>query len=431
MCVRNHEYERVLQLRRATSAPSFLQKNRQAVGEASSANTALKDAMGRTVARPTPFLDEPGVFLYSGQKLNSGELQKEWLRRRMDFQQGERLWSFCPEYGSQCLEFSGVAPPGILGNLADTSAEKDCGARSPWRLPMARPKEAFRKPPRELGEGRSDWLKEPFKENEWIRLAVGDERHRPVAAHTYYDPEQVPHLRRTTERPFDSTHIQMHGASDFGPKSVYESVFYHGRAPGEDRYEEAECQNWESEILADRKILDGKFMRTFATTRQGITDADRCEAVLKDEPKSVARKSTGLSEEAEALPFTVRMGEPYRHVGRPDKEWHARLRENDGSPPYEASTGTYLPRDCEAGRTRRGRMSGTLGKAPWQHGSLAKTAGGVYPTADDFDLGRKPPRSKAVETQVHKCSSRAPVQASEREHLPYRRPVHYGVQIPP
>merc|ERR1712070_1219367 len=114
--------------------------------------------------------------------------------------------------------------------------------------------------------------------------------------------------------------------------------------------------------------------RTHKTFSQGasrncITDLDRREVSLKDPPKTLKKWAT----DAPPLPVpSIAQMEPFHDRGRPDLEMQSRLRENDGSPPYNPQTGLYIPRDAEIG-DKRACTSGTLGKAPWQHKSSGDT----------------------------------------------------------
>jgi len=202
---------------------------------------------------------------------------------------------------------------------------------------------------------------------------------------------------------------------------------------GLDVFREAEDYNKRERELAASKILDRTNMRapmrffSEGGTRHGVTDLDRYEPTMKDTASFPLRGRVDG-----ALPVTIRNHETYHDVGKPQLEWHARLRENDMSPPYEANTGAYLPRDPQAG-TKRGCMSGTLYKAPWQHGAsketLAKSAV-KYPSTKDFNNTKQAPKSRLCENQIHKNASRTSLSQEEKTGLPFRRPADYGAQIP-
>merc|ERR1711953_1242553 len=98
---------------------------------------------------------------------------------------------------------------------------------------------------------------------------------------------------------------------------------------------------------------------------------------------------------------------------------------------------------------KRAMFSGTLGKAPWQHGSagekLVNPRGTLpgqfddmtvlkqpveYVCEMDFNLTRQPPGAKHLEGQLHKNASRTSITKDDRGHRSYRRPADYGVRIP-
>merc|ERR1719401_2474578 len=105
----------------------------------------------------------------------------------MDTQQADKMWTFCASYNSQSFEFSGAEPPGVKAHHpkcpTDTYARLPGDKRPVWRTIQARPKEEYKKPTRDL----NGLDKEDFVENEWHELAIGDERHRPLATHVRFE----------------------------------------------------------------------------------------------------------------------------------------------------------------------------------------------------------------------------------------------------
>merc|ERR1712194_861729 len=108
-------------------------------------------------------------------------------------------------------------------------------------------------------------------------------------------------------------------------------------------------------------------MHTFSqgTTRKCVQQADMMESLAKD---SYRHMKPGMEHTYTPQPQSIYIAEKYHDQGRPDKDFQARMRENDSSPPFDVTTGCYVPRDNEIG-TKRAMMSGTLGKAPWRHGT--------------------------------------------------------------
>mmetsp|Transcript_75253 Transcript_75253/g.166229 ORF Transcript_75253/g.166229 Transcript_75253/m.166229 type:complete len:1206 (-) Transcript_75253:73-3690(-) len=431
----NQHYERHSELRKTASLQNFLKTNKELVRSQSEANVRLHDLLGRKRERETPFL-EGEVFLYSSQRLNSAELQKDWMRKHMEGHESEKVWTYNPIYMSQNFEFAGAANPGVPQppppRPNDTYARLEKDDRKVWRgVYHARPSEAYRKPPRDLDPSRAELLHEPFEEAEWFRINLGEHRTKPVAVHETFELSKVPHHRRYTQTPFDSQHMLLGQNYDFGPKSGFESVHYHGRAPGEgveDQYLEPNVKEMEA---AKSKIRFHHEMRvwTKGQTRYGVTDTDRHEMVLKDDPTLPLRGRVD-----DPLPESIRTMEEYHEMGRPDLEWHARLRENDSSAPLDVNTGAYIKRDPEVGTSKRSCMSGGLTRAPWRHEGTIKTGKSVasvtYVSDHDFNALTKPPRSRFCEDQLWKSASRTVITKKERsEGLQYKRPHHYGVHL--
>lgn len=430
----NNHYEKHTELRKTASMQNFLKTNKELVRTQSEANVRLHDLLGKKRERETPFL-EGEVFLYSSQKLNSAELQKDWMRKHMEGHESEKVWSYNPIYMSQNFEFAGAAPPGVPQppppRPNDTYARLENDDRKIFRGIHARPREAYRKPPRDLDPSRAELLHEPFEEAEWFRIELGEDRTKPVSVQETFDFGKVPHHRRYAHWPFDAQHLLMGQNHDFGPKSGFESVHYHGRAPGEgveDQYLELNVKEMEA---AKSKIRFHREMRTFShgLTRHGVTDTDRHELILKDDPTLPLRGRVD-----EPLPESMRTMEEYHDLGRPDLEWHARLRENDSSAPLDVYTGAYIKRDLEVGHTKRSCMSGGLTKAPWRHEGTLKTMGKsksvTYVSNHDFNAMTKPPKSRFCEDQLWKSASRTVITQKERsQSLPYKRPHHYGVHL--
>ncbi|CAE7946957.1 unnamed protein product [Symbiodinium sp. KB8] len=433
----NAHYEEHAELRKSASVQNFQKTNKTLVRVQSQQNVRRNDLLGKKRERETPFLDGQ-VYLYSSQKLNSAELQKEWLRKHMAGHESEKVWTYNPTYMSQNFEFAGAAPPGVPKppppRPNDTYARLEGDDREVFRIVQARQREAFRKPPRDLDQSTVELLHEPFEEGEWFRIDLGEERTQPVAVVETFEPGKVPHNRRYTSTPFDPQHMLMGQEHDFGPKSLYESVHYHGRRPDEDRQEQYLEHNIKEMEAAASKIRFHHEMKTFTQgiSRTGVTDLDRSERVLKDAPSYPMRGRVDGR-----LPESMRTMEPFHELGRPDLEWHARLRENDDTAPLDVFTGAHIKRDPEAGTgAKRSCMSGSLTKAPWRHEGTIKSLAAAssksvtYVSAHNFNAASKPPQSRFCEDQLWKSASRMGITGTERsEALQYRRPHHYGVHL--
>lgn len=373
--------------------------------------------------------------MYSGQKLNCVEKQKAWMRETMATQQEHTMYSYAPSYFSQTFELTKEgAETGKRTHQprcpTDTYAREQGDTREVWRAVPARPKEDFRKPPKEISPARGDELNEAFQDGEWFKLPIGESRHKPVSEHRRYEPNKIPHHRKITERPFDKAQITVCG-QEFGPKSLFESVMYHAHgAPGDDRNADVAGMNVTMRDEEKNKIIGNQFMRTFSqgATRRGVTCTDREEVLLKDNPTKVLRGS-GLDDQ---LPTTIRTFEQYHTVGNPNLEFHARMRDNDSSPPFDVATGGYIKRDPNIGK-KLAVQSGTLDRAPWRHESATLPAKPVrfqYVSNNDFNATRMPGKSIHNESHVWKNASRTMISTNEKSAKQYSRPSDYGCAIP-
>jgi hypothetical protein len=441
-----------VQLRKTASMPNFSATNKAAVKERSVQNATVNDMFGKKRFRETPFHDGQEVFNYSSQKLASTEIQKEWMRAGLDPQQKDRSFTYAPQYMSQAFEFSGADPPGVpvfkSSQVNNSYARLPHDTRQCWREIHARDKEEYRQPAREIGLGRKEELHEQFMENEWHQLPIGVERRLPIAQHVRWEPNMVPHRRVISDRPFDASRINQK-SKDCGPRSMFESVDYYGEgAPGEPRNATTLTRNVEQREKHDSKRIQPKNAKFFSqgATRECVTCTDRREPVLKD--KSTALKHFRSDEHAGARHVpSIQQIEEHHDRGRPDQELQVRMRENDSSAPYNVQLGTYMPREHELG-TKRACMSGTLGKAPWQHGSkgdvtnvprghqngskLAMTQAMQtveYPSRHDFNTTRLPPNSLVAESHIWKNASRTSITKDCKKHVAYQRPADMGTRI--
>merc|ERR1719171_2674978 len=71
------------------------------------------------------------VYIYSGQKLNSAELQKRQMRAEMERQQHEKMWTYSAGYNSGCFPMIEKEP--TLQSLLRNSEKDPQDTRDPWR----------------------------------------------------------------------------------------------------------------------------------------------------------------------------------------------------------------------------------------------------------------------------------------------------------
>merc|ERR1712232_490784 len=114
---------------------------------------------------------------------------------------------------------------------------------------------------------------------------------------------------------------------------------------GEVRHAENVRRTHRARATKDAQMKQATQAKTYSqgATRSAITDLDRTENVIKDKP--VYLKKEFRSDASMQNLHSMRQTEKYHERGRPDRDFQARLRENDGAPPYDVATGTYMPRD--------------------------------------------------------------------------------------
>merc|ERR1712139_240085 len=183
----NKPYKQTLDMRKTVSETNLMTLNKQRVKERSDANTHLNHILNKRQPRQTPFLDGQEVYLYSGQKHNCTEKQKAWMRETMSTQTPHTMYSYAPTYLSGTFEQTTEGAESVMrGALAprvnDTYARLPGDNREVWRNPPPRPKDDYRKMPREVSPARGDELNEPFVDGEWHKLPIGD-RSKPTKVH--------------------------------------------------------------------------------------------------------------------------------------------------------------------------------------------------------------------------------------------------------
>ncbi|CAD7939528.1 unnamed protein product [Amoebophrya sp. A120] len=449
----NTAFEVAEELRRTKSVPNLVRRNMAEVHQASEDNTRFK-SMSKVTLDLETFLDpQEEVFIYSGQKLQSSELQKQYMRAQMWPLQEKCMWTYSPIYNSSAFEFEEL-PTGRPGNVA-MREEVPVVGKVPFQYPKARESEEYKKPQSDVSDFRK-WELEtfPWAENEWHGLAVGAERRKPINAKKIFDAERVPHLREHNDRPFDASLIERRNR-EFGPKSMNETVHEAGVV-----YENhvIEINRKEKEIREAGRIgpdVMGFYNKDY--TKNGVTDIDRYEQILKDKPNMRAirfdqkfmpkpiRKKYGkhsiLEKIIKPLPSSMRIAENWDETA-PQVEYEARMRQNDGDAPYNVKTNLYLSRHTEKDLpgfnptlfTKRSFHVGNMGPAPWRHQqmtfnknrtrSLKQISTSIrHPAYDyekkyvsnrDFDRYSRPARNYAREDFIEKNAAREDMSPMER-----------------
>mmetsp|Transcript_47947 Transcript_47947/g.126490 ORF Transcript_47947/g.126490 Transcript_47947/m.126490 type:complete len:476 (-) Transcript_47947:6-1433(-) len=162
---RNVEFDKRLQ-QRICQPPCDAMRHHQETLQALSrehASTAAPRKVGPHKVVDKSFLEGASIHIYSGQKLNSADLQKQALRTDMLEQHRQTLWTYSSEHNSGCFPMLDKDIPS--DRMLRQSVVHDDG-RDPWRYPRPREREHFAKPSRSVSEARKDELQSPWVENE-------------------------------------------------------------------------------------------------------------------------------------------------------------------------------------------------------------------------------------------------------------------------
>eukprot|EP00930_Biecheleria_cincta_P024899 TRINITY_DN17778_c0_g2_i1.p1 TRINITY_DN17778_c0_g2~~TRINITY_DN17778_c0_g2_i1.p1 ORF type:complete len:1203 (-),score=258.08 TRINITY_DN17778_c0_g2_i1:496-4062(-) len=166
----NDEFARTLLERTAQPAQDMVSLNKAALTELSDAQRLLQETSG-TARRVGPkkvvdteFL-EPGakIHIYSGQALNTSELQMKALRSKMAGQEGQKMWTYSEERNSGCFPMLDKEVP-LEKMLREEVPQND--SREPFRCPKPREAAEIRKHPMDVSEARKDELRSRWVENE-------------------------------------------------------------------------------------------------------------------------------------------------------------------------------------------------------------------------------------------------------------------------
>merc|ERR550514_867602 len=102
----NLDFEQTLKMRKTASLPNLMRRNKDVVQERSEENKRVNLTLGRRLPVDTSFLEgQQSVHIYSGQKLNTAELQKAAMRKQIEPHSATTMWTFSPIYNTQAFEF--------------------------------------------------------------------------------------------------------------------------------------------------------------------------------------------------------------------------------------------------------------------------------------------------------------------------------------
>merc|ERR1719454_2103810 len=104
------------------------------------------------------------VHTYSGQKLNSTELQKQAIRKKLETEGKEKevLLTYSEDKNSGCFPLLDYEVD--LANILRAPDRNFKDSREPWRYPKTRDPSEYRKPDRSVDEQRVEDLKEAWDE---------------------------------------------------------------------------------------------------------------------------------------------------------------------------------------------------------------------------------------------------------------------------
>jgi len=160
LCAINMDYCRTLQLRKSLADTDWRGRNREAITERSVRNS-VSNPFNRKVP-DSSFMEGVEVFTYSGQKLNSAELQKRALRKKMAAQEKDELWTYSEDKNTGCFPL--LEDDIDLANVLRAADPNYKDKREPWRYPRTRPRSEYAKPDRDVSDARKEDLKEAWDE---------------------------------------------------------------------------------------------------------------------------------------------------------------------------------------------------------------------------------------------------------------------------
>mmetsp|Transcript_75743 Transcript_75743/g.202656 ORF Transcript_75743/g.202656 Transcript_75743/m.202656 type:complete len:382 (-) Transcript_75743:289-1434(-) len=366
-----------------------MHERNMAVVSARSAENAEKHKKER-VPVDLSFLEGQEVYMYSGQKLQSSELQLAYMRSTIQPDNTKNLYSYS-DYNS------GAFP------VVDTSAPVPKIRKGPvkdWKFPQPRQPSDFRKLDHDLDDARKHELSLPWDEPP--------------------DPFRSGHgTERVAGDPFAARNVVAPGG-EFGPSAMFQSVHSSGA--------EVLQQMREDNNAAAQAALDGCIIKNptrapavvnSGSTRNQAGDLDRIAPLLEGKPEKL-----GISFSARKPPksLTQKFGKDRRvthDVENPKTNtivekydpaatcFQARLRANDVGATFNVAGDTYAarPRETYCDKT----TVGSVQAAPWQHTFRDGMKDTFFVAKRNFDNLSPPPRSA-----VFKNAARAEITAADK-----------------
>merc|ERR1719375_2640211 len=157
----NDAYRKSLMLRLALGEQDWHARNKETISERSARN-AMTNPFNKKVP-DSSFMDGLEVYTYSGQKLNSAELQKQALRKRLEGKEKDQLLTYSEDKNTGCFPLLDYEVD--LANVLRAPDPNFKDNREPWRYPKTRDKSEYTKPDRDVSDQRREDLKEAWDED--------------------------------------------------------------------------------------------------------------------------------------------------------------------------------------------------------------------------------------------------------------------------
>lgn len=196
----NHAYRKSMTLRMQMGEPNFKVRNKESVSVRSIENSA-RNPFDKKVP-DSSFLEGLAVFTYSGQKLNSAELQKQALRKKMAGK--DELWTYSKDKNTGCFPL--LDHEVDLANVLRAPDPNFKDDREAFRYPKTRDRSEYVKPYRDVSDQRREDLKEAWDEpGERLALKAGVVHNAFDAKSLGIGGAHVIKLRRPGIRQLDGT----------------------------------------------------------------------------------------------------------------------------------------------------------------------------------------------------------------------------------
>jgi hypothetical protein len=292
---KNGYFSTMLSERRGAAEKDFGATNKENVAMVSGANTALRPPRP-DVADLLP--DDGSVFLYSTQSLNTAEMQKELIRRKLD-KVNDKFFTYSEEFMS--LAMCRVNEP-ALEREAILENQRRWKTKEGFKWPAAKDPREYNVHPKQLSEAAREELTTPWIANVLHpKPQTRDVSWDPNSGKPQWDniPKQFPYFEKNAEF-FNSVFAA--AALGLTPEEAEEKL-----------KEEAKAEEvaWRAKLVVDDPVFRVYFRNTM---RKKVHPLERLETFLKDEPakarRALSKKGRGRSAITQA-PISMLAGEPY------------------------------------------------------------------------------------------------------------------------